>query len=349
VADPSSRSRIRGSAATFDSARSHLDKRRAELRNGARERLLGPQGEQRSEAIAKRVELVPLNRVKDDPNFQNVRLRVNEEEMEQLVMSMNREGLKVPVELVETTDSPPWYHVRAGFRRTEAAQKLRWRRIPAIILPANTPIVDEYWTNIIENSARSKLSTYEIAKAAQLMRDRFQISFKEFAQRAGYSEPYVGNLLRCVDKLPVPIQDEWARGAPIPVDKYISWSQLEAPEAVREMLTFTGRNPKVTRGWSPSAKVREIREKAHPIKMASPTGLSRMQRLRIAIEVCRQLEDKDRQLGLWIVDYCAGARDDVPGVLDKKIDPVKQEEKRSSPPPEDLAEAAAEATLLSKK
>lgn len=364
---------MRATASILLATRDNFDKRRTEIRRRAREHIIGPQGESRSEAI-QHVEIIELRQIRDDPDFHNIRLQANEENLSQLTDSqedlidlqnapdthnirlqaneekltqladsMSREGLKVPIVVIATSDPEPRYYVRAGFRRLEAARRLRWKRLPAIILPHDTPVIDEYWTNIIENSSRSNLSTYEVACAARSMRDKFGIQPKEFALRAGYSDSYVDNLLRCITKLPAEIKEEWKNGAPIPVDFYVKWAGMQPKEAIREMLSYCNRHPKIARNWSPPSKVRE---KAHPIKMASAVGLSRMQRLRFATEVAREIEEKERTLCLQVIDYCSGARNDVPGIFesDKKKHAYQSRRREDLPPPENVAEAAALAT-----
>lgn len=322
----------------IQASRLHLEKRRAELHRQSAERRRGPQGESRSEAVAQRVAMIPLDRIREDPSFTNVRLRASSEQMDQLVESMRREGIKVPIEVVTTTDPEPYFYVRAGFRRTTAARMLRWKKIPAIVLPADTPVVDEYWTNIIENSSRSQLTTYEIACAARTMRSKFGIQGREFALRAGYSESYVGNLLRCIDRLPQEILDVWRDGAPIPVDIYHKWSSLRPEEAIREMVSYCGHHPKVVKQWRPPPATKE---KAHPTRMASVTGLSRMQRLRFAAEAARALTDRERGLCLHVIDFCSGARDDVPEVYDGKQRAHQDQSRGDLAPPEDIDEAAS--------
>jgi ParB/RepB/Spo0J family partition protein len=344
MSDPSAASQVRSAEHLLRGGRDIIAKRRVEIYRTSRERRLGPQGELRSETIARTVEMIELEQIHDDPDFQNVRLQANEEEMALLVESMRREGIKIPVELVESSGPRGGYHVRAGFRRTAAARRLRWTRLPALVLPGDTPVIDEYWTNIIENSARSKLTTYEVACAARTMRDKFQIPTREFALRAGYSESYVGNLLRCLDRLPPEIIDVWRDGAPIPIDVYHKWSGLRPEEAIREMHSYRGHNPKTTRGWKPPPGVRE---KYHPARMASAAGLSRMQRLRIAAEISRDLSESERTLCIQVVDYCSGATNSVPGIYEPTKKPV--ENPATPQPPEDVSDAAELATQLPPK
>lgn len=255
---------------------------------------------------------VPLESIVDDPRFTNLRLDPTDEEMTALAESMRVEGLKVPIEIIPSGKA---FCVRCGFRRTRAARLLRWTTIPAIILAADTPVIDEYWTNIIENSARSRLTSYEIAHAARTMREKFRVGASEFARKAGLSETYVYKLLRCIDKLPPEIVEIWRDRAPIPIDLYDKWTNLHPEEAVKAMLQYCGRHPQVVGEWSPPPKMIADR-KAKILKMASAAGLARMQRLRFAVEVARSLDEKTRKLMVQLVDFCTGARDDVPGVFD---------------------------------
>lgn len=284
--------------------------------------------------------MVELDRIVPDPDFENLRLPPTDEEVELRAESMRAEGMKVPVTLVESTvprEDGPWYHVRAGFRREKAARALGWKRIPAVILPPDTPVVDEYWVCVIENSARTKLSSYEVAYAAKTMREKFGTDAREFALRAGYSETYVANLLRCIDRLPPAIVEEWKRGAPIPVDLYVKWSSLTPDESYKAMQTYTGRNPQVVGPWRPPP---EVKERLRELRMATAPGLSRMQRLRLAAEAARELCEAERRLVLDVVDFCSGAREDVPRVYSPK-EKRKGKEREDLPPPTNLDDLPA--------
>lgn len=248
----------------------------------------------------------------EDPEFKNLRLPPTEDELRKLSDSMRSEGLHVPI-IVIPSHLEGRFYLRAGFRRTAAARLLKWSQIPAIILPPDTPIESEYWTNVVENSARDKLTSYEVAHAARTMRDQFGIKAGEFATKAGFSESYIQQLLRCIDRLPPPIVEIWRDRAPIPVALYDKWSNLDHDSAIKQMLIYCGRNPKVVGDWQPPVG---LKQRAHPIRMANAAGLRRMQRVRFAIEVARSLDEKTRRVCLEIVDFCSGAKDSVPGVYD---------------------------------
>ena len=303
--DPIARAQVLAGRSVIEKARLRIAKHKVALYRDLHESK-GPNGEKRSEILVRDVELVPLERIVPDPDFVNLRLPPTEDEAEYLEQSMQSEGLKVPIELIPSLDRQH-YHVRCGFRREKAARKLGWGNIPAIVIPFDTPKADEYWTNIIENSARDRLTTYEIASAARTMREKFGVKAREFATRAGYSETYVVQLLRCIDKLPEEIVEIWKGRAPIPVRLYDQWTGLTKEEAISAMNIYRGRNPTVVGDWRPPPEMR----KKTPLRMLTSAGLARIQRMRFAVEVARALNERERDLCLSIVDFCSGVRDDV--------------------------------------
>jgi ParB/RepB/Spo0J family partition protein len=343
MSDPGGQAQVRARQHILNAtSRLRIDKRREELHRKADVVKNGPLGEKRSAILTERVEMVSLKCIHDDPNFTNLRLKAEEEELGELCESMRHEGLKVPITVIAVSDGALQFFVRAGFRRTTVARRLGWKKIPAVILPYNTPTIEEYWTNIIENSARSRLHTYEIASSARTMRDLFRVTPLDFSIRAGYSEKYVHNLLRCLDRLPEEVITAWREKAPIPVDLFIKWSIMEHSEALKMMLAYAGRNPQIVKDWEPPTK----RHQPLLIRMASTRGLQRMQQVRFAVEVARQLDPATRALCIRLVDFCSGAREDVPGVYnphkkqrvykDRHRDTLQPLEPGELPPPPKL-------------
>jgi ParB/RepB/Spo0J family partition protein len=273
----------------------------------------GPQGEARSAALIGRVESIKLDKIIDDPNFQNCRLTIDKEKLRELAASMACEGLNDPIAVVEAPGDRGEFFLRKGFRRTTAARDLGWKEIPAIVLPKDTPVVEERWMNIIENTARSNLSTYEIANAARVMRDEHRVSVLDFAERAALSEPYVRKLLRCIDKLPAVIIEQWQAGAPIPVELLAEWTALSPVEAIEQFHIFTAQRRNGTKQYMPSPRERI---KNSPLMTATNFGLKRMHGVRFAIEVAPHLDEETRAKYLVIVDVCMGAKEVIPGIYD---------------------------------
>jgi ParB/RepB/Spo0J family partition protein len=298
----------------------------------------GPQGEARSAALIGRVESIKLDKIIDDPNFQNCRLTLDKEKLRELAASMACEGLNDPIAVVEAPGDRGEFFLRKGFRRTTAARDLGWKEIPAIVLPKDTPVVEERWMNIIENTARSNLSTYEIANAARVMRDEHRVSVLDFAERAALSEPYVRKLLRCIDKLPAVIIEQWQAGAPIPVELLAEWTALSPVEAIEQFHIFTAQRRKGTKQYMPSPRERI---KNSPLMTATNYGLKRMHGVRFAIEVAPHLDEETRAKYLVIVDVCMGAKEVIPGIYDPamKQRPYKSRRRKDEPKMPDPANA----------
>jgi ParB/RepB/Spo0J family partition protein len=297
-----------------DDGRARQAQRKRELREDWRERHLGPQGEAKSRDIVGKVRLIPLEKIVSDTDFRNeMRLPATEEEARSLEASMQSEGLKHPIVVIERGDC---YHVRWGFRRAKTALKLGWEKIPAIILPPDTPLTSQYWSNIVENLARSKGSTYELALAAQTMRNKFRVDYREFARRTGYDAKYVDNLLRTIDNLPPELLQKWRERRPIPVNYFITWAAMRPEEAVSSFNTYAGLHPRAARCPSSIPDTPKTKKNNFPLLMATKTGLKRMDRLRFSVACCKTIDEPTRTQWLAIVDFCMGQRSDVPGVHD---------------------------------
>jgi ParB/RepB/Spo0J family partition protein len=300
-----------------EDSRVRLSQRKRELREDWNERQLGPQGEAKSRDIVRKVRLIPLESIVGDTDFKNeLRLNATEDEAKHLEESMRSEGLKQPIVVVEHGDS---YHVRWGFRRTKAARSLGWQAIPAIVLPPNTPLPSQYWSNIVENVARSKMHTYEIARAAQVMRDKFRINYREFARRTGYDPKYIDNLLRTIDNLTPELLQKWRERRPIPVDYFITWASMRPEESVKSFNTYVGLHPRAANSPSPMPEPRTTKKGDFPLLMATRSGLKRMDRLRFSVSCCGTIDEPTRSQWLAIVDFCMGQRNDVPGVHDDDL------------------------------
>lgn len=292
-------------------------KRKEEFRRKRHAQLDGePTSEEKSKALLN-IQHIDLALIKIDPTFTNTRLHddalrpeltSNEgQRSEDLEQSMKEEGLKVPIEVVE---GPHCYFMVAGFRRRKVAIKLGWKKIPAIVYPANTPLRDEYWINILENSTRKSLTTYEIARAAQLMRDKFDVTAAEFARKTGYSSGFVSKLLTCIDKLPEHLLEHWQIGSGLSFDEWYHLSLMDHDSAMKRFWSLTGQRPKEI--------LRDLIESQSNGKRLPPAWLSdRMMRLYQGIEGS-ELEPRVRDLVLAAVSICMCTRDTIKGVYEPR-------------------------------
>lgn len=314
--DDESKSRV---VVDISRARNTLLKRKADIRRRRREMSGSPiSGEERSEDVAG-ADFIAVDRIKEDPTFVNTRvhedslrpdLTANDgQKMEDLEQSMKSEGLKVPIIVVEGPGNT--FFLRAGFRRTKVARKLGWKKILAVVYPADTPQRDEYWLNILENLVRKSLSTYESAMAAKIMRDKFDVSAAEFSRKTGYSEGYVSKLLTCIDKLPDQLIEQWKFGAGLSFDEWYRLSLMDPERAMKEFWRMTGQRPKDL--------VRDlVGRRGDGRKMPPAWFAERMQRLYEGLEGSDVLEPRVRDLGLRIVEVCMGTRDTIKGVYEPR-------------------------------
>ena len=275
----------------------------------------GPQGESRSRSIADWTRPIPIEKIICETDFSNIRLKPAENEIEFLADSMSEEGLKVPITVSEGRNGT--YFLRAGFRRVAAARRLAWTFIPAIVLPMNTSKVSEHWANIIENTARNPLRTYEIANAALIMKKEFDVDPKTFARKAGYDPVYVTRMVRAIENLPPTILEHWRDEGKFPIDWYCTWSTMHHAEALKAFHLETGRRfHHRTEPMLPADHPRP-KKKRGKVQTATDAGLKRMQRLRFAvIAYTKEMDDAARQAYLEIIDYCMGIRDTVLDIYD---------------------------------
>lgn len=276
-----------------------------------------PNGEERSRA-ASVVEMLDMEKISLDPEFVNTRQvedpwgrdkpATQGQSIESLMGSMREEGLKVAITVVDRGGGKG-YWVRAGFRRFKCANNLKWKKIPATVLPPDTPAVDEQWANVLENTTRKALTTYEAACAAKLMRDKFQVRPAEFARKTGYSEGYVSQLLSCLEKLPPDLVEQWKLGASLTLREWYQLSLLDHFQATQLFRRWTGQ--------SPSQRLKGIIERrdANPRNLAPAKFLDRMQKLYVGIEGSN-LERKTRVLCLEVIEFCMGQKDRIKGVYE---------------------------------
>ena len=291
-----------------------LAKRRAQVAFDAFERENGPQAEYHTKALYGSSELIDVRLIIDDPTFTNFRQVVDEDKLAELRTSIELSGLRNPI-VVVLSMPPGNYHVRAGFRRVAAVKKLGWEKIPAIVLPADTPQSEEYWTNIIENTAREKLTAYEVACAAKIMRDKFAVSGHSFAQKAGHSSDYIYKLLSCMDKLPPEVLHSWQRGDRVPFEIYYKLSCMTPLEAIKNLRLWMGQH-RIDVVPSADDALRRLSEKKRPdnSKLLTVRGIERTQRLLMALKVS-QLPEATKRACREVVEYIQGCRSRVEGIV----------------------------------
>ncbi len=142
---------------------------------------------------------IPLDKIK--PNPYQPRYVFNDDELNDLAMSIKEHGVIQPIIVKEIGDH---YVIIAGERRFRASELLNKPTIPAIVRQYEKSKMIEL--ALIENLQRENLSPIEEAKAySQIMRE-LDLTQKEVAQRVGKTRSYVTNMLGLLN-LPTEVMD----------------------------------------------------------------------------------------------------------------------------------------------
>ena len=139
---------------------------------------------------------IPLTQIV--PNPRQPRQGFDEDEMSELVHSIQEVGLLQPV--VVRATGPGTYELVMGERRWRATREAGLDRIGAIVRDTGD---DELLRDaLLENLHRSQLNPLEEAAAYQQLLDDFGCTHEELAERIGRSRPQISNTLRLLKLTP---------------------------------------------------------------------------------------------------------------------------------------------------
>lgn len=125
------------------------------------------------------------------PNRFQPRLLFPEDELEELSISIKKQGIIQPL-LVKKNDSG--YELITGERRLRAAKMAGLDRVPVIIKSISDSEMLEM--SIVENIQRENLNPIEEAEAYNRLATEFNLTQDQVARRVGKSRPAVANFLR---------------------------------------------------------------------------------------------------------------------------------------------------------
>lgn len=136
-----------------------------------------------------------------DPNPDQARKVFDEEQLQELVASIRRHGLQTPI-LVQRQPTGR-YQIIGGERRYRAHKLLGLDRIFALLVEGNA---DEI--GLIDNIQRVGLTSVEMARGFQSLKDKYNYTNEELGAAVGQSVQNVGNILAIL-RLPKEILDEY--------------------------------------------------------------------------------------------------------------------------------------------
>lgn len=148
---------------------------------------------------------VPIEKI--FANRQQPRLAFKEESLEELALSIKREGVLQP--LIVTPSADGRYELVAGERRLRASRMAGLKEVPVIIKTVSDEKMLEL--ALVENIQRENLNSIDEAKGYHGMIEKLNLSHADVAESVGKSREHVANSLRLL-KLPKIIQEDVASG-----------------------------------------------------------------------------------------------------------------------------------------
>ena len=140
----------------------------------------------------KTVQMIAIEKVR----VINSRAR-SEVKFKELVGNISKVGLKRPITVSPREDVADSYDLVCGQGRLEACVALGYTEVPAVVVDA--PLEDRYLMSLVENLARPPRTTLQLAREIQAQKER-GCSNSAIAAKVGYSEKYVGDLARLIQK-----------------------------------------------------------------------------------------------------------------------------------------------------
>ena len=148
--------------------------------------------ESSAEAAPHHLDEVPIELVHPNPN--QPRMHFNKEELDELALSIEKDGLLQPILVREDTEG---YEIIAGERRWQASQLAGLKKVPVRIKEADDMKVLEL--ALIENLQRSDLNPIEEAYGYKRMMERGNRTQSEVASAVSKGRSTIANALRLLD------------------------------------------------------------------------------------------------------------------------------------------------------
>lgn len=137
-----------------------------------------------------RIQKLSLNVIA--PNEQQPRKHFDEDALQGLSESIKRYGILQPLIVVPATGGN--YIIVAGERRWRAAQQAGLTGVPCIVRQREE--LEQLEVSLIENVQRVDLTPIEQAISIERLRQEFNMTYQEIAQRLGKAKTTVNNIVR---------------------------------------------------------------------------------------------------------------------------------------------------------
>lgn len=151
--------------------------------------------------------LLQIRTDKIKPNPYQPRSKVDEDKMEELILSIKEKGIIQPVVVRPVGDE---FELVAGERRFLAAQKLGMEKLPALVMEKLSK-EEMLELSLIENLQREDLNPIDEAKGYKRLLNECGLSQKKLSERIGKDRSSVANTLRLLN-LPKMVRSFIANG-----------------------------------------------------------------------------------------------------------------------------------------
>lgn len=209
-------------------------------------------------------EIVNLNVEALSPNVHQPRHHFDQAALEELAASIKAQGLIQPV-LVRPLAEPGRYEIVAGERRWRACRMAGLRQIDCIVRS-----MDDYESMaiaLIENLQREDLNPMEEARALGQIKEHFEITQDELADKIGKSRPAVTNslrLLRLPESVQVMLEDNVLSAGH--ARALLGLSDIPEMEEIAALIVAKGLNVRATEELIKKYKQRKSRSSVKPPK-----------------------------------------------------------------------------------
>lgn len=174
-----------------------------------------------------------------DPNPFQPRRAFREESLKELSESIRASGVVQPVLLRHASGSPGRFHLVAGERRWRAARLAGLEAVPAIIRDINDQ--DALELALTENLLREDLNPLEVARAYELLQQKFGLNHADIADRLGVNRSTVTNTLRLL-RLSPPVQEMIGNGeiSPSHARALLAFDSFATQEKLARLIVHKG-------------------------------------------------------------------------------------------------------------
>jgi len=142
-----------------------------------------------------KVEAISIDKIK---NIGNVRQRITEKDVSELMNSIKYDGLLQPIGVIKANAH---FNLVYGARRLEACKKLGYKEIDAVIID-KADDKELVIKNTAENIHREDVSVTEQGRIFVLLKKQYNMTDSEIASRFGISKTFVERAMNVFNLLP---------------------------------------------------------------------------------------------------------------------------------------------------